>query len=151
MYTIKHRAYGTIKRFKARLVDNSFTQSYGMDYQETIAPVAKMNFVRIRLSLVATFDRPLHQFDVNNTFFNIVIWKKRFIWTSHLDLRVPRQKEKYTGSKRPCMVSSNPQELGLTGLVMLRVDMGSGKAKLIVPYSLNTLCKANHGTYCVCG
>lgn len=47
-----------------------FTQTYGVDYQDTFAPVAKMNIVCVLLSLVANFDWHFKQFDVNKTFLH---------------------------------------------------------------------------------
>ena len=59
VYTIKHRADGTIERYKAELVAKGYTQSYSVDYQETFAPIAKLNTVRILLSLAENQDWPL--------------------------------------------------------------------------------------------
>ena len=41
-----------------------------MNYQETFALVAKMNIVRILLSLVVNFDWELQQYDVKNVFLH---------------------------------------------------------------------------------
>jgi hypothetical protein len=49
-------------------VAKGYTQTYGIDYQETFSPAAKLNTIWILLSLATNLDWPLHQFDVNNTF-----------------------------------------------------------------------------------
>ena len=70
MFTIKHKADGSVERYKSRLVIKGFTQTYGIDYQETFSPVEKLNTIRVLISLAANLDWPLHQFDVKNAFLH---------------------------------------------------------------------------------
>ena len=53
-----------------QLVAKGYTLFYGVYYQETFALVAKLNTVRILLSLTANQDWPLLQFDVKNVFLH---------------------------------------------------------------------------------
>ena len=70
VFTIKVRPNGSIEIYKARLVAKGFTQTYGIDYTETFAPIAKLNTIRVLLSLAANLDWPLYQLDVKNVFLN---------------------------------------------------------------------------------
>ncbi|KAL0641875.1 hypothetical protein Bca4012_102599 [Brassica carinata] len=63
IFTIKYKADGQIERKKTRLVARGFTQTYGEDYIETFAPVAKLHTIRIVLSLAVNLGWGLWQMD----------------------------------------------------------------------------------------
>ena len=79
MFTVKHTADGSIERYKIRLVAKNFTQTYGVDYQETFAPIAKMNTIRILLCCAANLEWDLRQFDVKNTFLHGDVEKEMYM------------------------------------------------------------------------
>ena len=56
VFTTKHRGNGTLETHKMRLVAKGYTQTHGIDYQETFVPMAKMNTIHILLSLATSFD-----------------------------------------------------------------------------------------------
>jgi len=67
VYKVKYKAYGTLERYKARLVAQGFTQIEGIDFFKTFSPAAKLTTMQFLLSVVANFWY-LQQLDMDNAF-----------------------------------------------------------------------------------
>ena len=57
-------------KHKARLVVKGFSQVEGIEYTETFSQVAKMNSIRLVLSLATSFKWEVHQMDVKSAFLH---------------------------------------------------------------------------------
>lgn len=70
LYKTKFKPDGSIDKYKARLVVLGCRQTYGIDYTETFAPVAKMTSVRAVLAVAAMHDWDAFHMDVSNAFIH---------------------------------------------------------------------------------
>src|SRR5713226_2975871 len=70
VYRTKYASDGSVERLKASLVSKGFSQVEGIDYNETFAPVAKMNSICLVLSLAALHNWEVHQMDVKSAFLH---------------------------------------------------------------------------------
>ncbi|GJX10165.1 retrovirus-related pol polyprotein from transposon TNT 1-94 [Tanacetum coccineum] len=61
---------GVVSPNKARLVAQGYNQQEGIDYDETYAPVARLESIRILLAYVCALDFKLFQMDVKSAFLN---------------------------------------------------------------------------------
>ena len=61
---------GNITRNKARLVAQGYNQEEGIDYEETFAPVARLEAIRILLAFACFHNFKLYQMDVKSSFLN---------------------------------------------------------------------------------
>lgn len=68
LFRIKRNSDGSVARYKARLVAKGFTQTPGLDFKETFAPVVKPQTIKVVLTIALEQGWSLHQMDVNNAF-----------------------------------------------------------------------------------
>ena len=70
VFKIKYNHDGTVNKYKARLVAKGFTQVYGIDYEETFAPVVQLKSIRTFLALAAAEKQKVYQYDFKTAFLN---------------------------------------------------------------------------------
>lgn len=63
----QYKVYGSLQRYKARLVANGKSQRLGIDYGETFSSVVKPATIRTVLSLATSKKWPIHHLDVKKT------------------------------------------------------------------------------------
>src|ERR1044071_497299 len=70
---------GTVIRNKARLVAQGYNQQEGIDYDETFAPVARIEAIRLLIAYAAHKGFKLFQMDVKTTFLNGVLQEEVYV------------------------------------------------------------------------
>ena len=68
-----------VVRNKARLVAQWFCQKEGTDYEETFAPVDRLEAIRILLAFAASKGFKLYQMDVKSAFLNGYIEEEVYV------------------------------------------------------------------------
>ncbi|GJU98880.1 retrotransposon protein, putative, ty1-copia subclass [Tanacetum coccineum] len=61
---------GAVHTFKSRLIAKDFTQTYGIDSEETFYPVANIRAIRILIAIAAFYGYEICQMDVKTAFLN---------------------------------------------------------------------------------
>jgi hypothetical protein len=79
VFKIKQGTNGDVERYKVKLVAKGFTQTYGMDYNETFSRVAKFTSIRCILALATLEDMEIHQMDMKIAFLNGKIKKEIYM------------------------------------------------------------------------
>ncbi|GJT03314.1 retrovirus-related pol polyprotein from transposon TNT 1-94 [Tanacetum coccineum] len=70
IYKVKLDEYGDVLKNKARLVAKGYRQEEGIDFEESFAPVARIEAIRIFIANVASKNMTIYQMDVKTAFLN---------------------------------------------------------------------------------
>ena len=70
LFKLKLKVDGSIDKHKARLVAKGYSQIEGIDFEETFAPVAKLNTIRMIISVATKYHWKIQQLDVKSAFLN---------------------------------------------------------------------------------
>jgi hypothetical protein len=111
----KQDEHGVVTRNKARLVAKGYAQVVGLDFEETFAPVARLESIRILLAYAAHHSFRLFQMDVKSAFLNGQS-RRRCTWSNPLALRMNGTPTTCVSSLRRSMDLSKPQEHGMNAL-----------------------------------
>ncbi|GJY61733.1 retrovirus-related pol polyprotein from transposon TNT 1-94 [Tanacetum coccineum] len=74
VYRNKKDEHDTTTKNKARLVAQGYSQEEGIDYDETFAPVARMEAIRIFFAFAMYMNFKVYQMDVKSAFLNGPLW-----------------------------------------------------------------------------
>ena len=87
----KSGEHGTIIRNESRLVTQGYTQVEGVDFDETFAPIARLESIRILLSITSHLNFKLYQMDVRSVFLNGMLQEEVYVEQSKdfVDLHRP--------------------------------------------------------------
>nr|GEZ52679.1 retrovirus-related Pol polyprotein from transposon TNT 1-94 [Tanacetum cinerariifolium] len=70
IYKVKLDEYGYVLKNKARLVAKGYRQEEGIDFEESFAPVARIEAIRIFIANAASKNMTVYQMDVKTAFLN---------------------------------------------------------------------------------
>ncbi|GKE04672.1 retrovirus-related pol polyprotein from transposon TNT 1-94 [Tanacetum coccineum] len=70
IYKVKLDELGGVLKNKARLVARGYRQEEGIDFEESFAPVARLEAIRIFIAFAAHMNMVVYQMDVKIAFFN---------------------------------------------------------------------------------
>ncbi|GJU88146.1 retrovirus-related pol polyprotein from transposon TNT 1-94 [Tanacetum coccineum] len=79
IYKVKLDELGGILKNKARLVARGYRQEEGIDFEESFAPVARIEAIRIFLAFVAHKNMIVYQMDVKTTFLNGILREEVYV------------------------------------------------------------------------
>nr|GEV78361.1 retrovirus-related Pol polyprotein from transposon TNT 1-94 [Tanacetum cinerariifolium] len=79
VYRNKLDENGVVTKNKARLVTQGYNQQEGIDYNETYAPIARLEYIRILLAYACALDFKLYQMDVKSAFLNSFINEEVYV------------------------------------------------------------------------
>jgi hypothetical protein len=115
-------------------VAKGYAQVAGLDFEETFAPVARLESIRILLAYAAHHSFKLFQMDVKSAFLNGPIKEEVYVEQppGFEDDRYPDQSTMSTSSLRCSMDLSKPQEHGMNALEIFLFLMLSRLGKLIL-------------------
>nr|GFB25873.1 retrovirus-related Pol polyprotein from transposon TNT 1-94 [Tanacetum cinerariifolium] len=83
IYKVKLDEYGDVLKNKARLVAKGYRQEDGIDFEESFAPIARIEAIHIFIANAASKNMTIYQMDVKTAFLNVEL--KEEVYVSQLE------------------------------------------------------------------
>ncbi|GJS72831.1 copia protein [Tanacetum coccineum] len=107
---------GVVSRNKARLVAQGYNQQEGIDYDETYAPVARLESIRILLAYACALDFKLFQMDVKSAFLNEML--KKFGLEDSKPMKTPMSSDTKLTKDEECESVDSTKYRGMIGSLL---------------------------------
>ncbi|GJR68803.1 retrovirus-related pol polyprotein from transposon TNT 1-94 [Tanacetum coccineum] len=121
---------GIVSRNKARLVAQGYNQQEGIDYDETYAPVARLESIRILLAYACALDFKLFQMDVKSAFLNGFINEEKFGLEGSKPMKTPTSSDTKLTKDEKCESVDSTKYRGMIGSLLYitasRLDIAVG-------------------------
>ena len=79
VYKTKKNAHREVERYNTRLVAKGYKQRHDIDNEIVYAPIARMETIRLLISLAAQMKWKIHQLDVKSSFWNGYLEKEVYV------------------------------------------------------------------------
>jgi hypothetical protein len=79
VYKIKFNKKDKVEKKKTRLVAKGFAQQLSIDYGETFSPIARLDTVRVVLTVAAENKWSVYQMDIKSTFLNDILQEEVYV------------------------------------------------------------------------
>nr|GEX07720.1 integrase, catalytic region, zinc finger, CCHC-type, peptidase aspartic, catalytic [Tanacetum cinerariifolium] len=108
IYKVKLDELGGILKNKARLVAHGFRQEEGIDFEDSFAPVARLEAIRIFLTYAAHKNMVVYQMDVKTAFLNCNLREEVYISHNPRGIFINQSKYALESLKKYGFESCNP-------------------------------------------
>ncbi|GKA41346.1 retrovirus-related pol polyprotein from transposon TNT 1-94 [Tanacetum coccineum] len=103
IYKVKLDEMGGILKNKAHLVARGYRQEEGIDFEESFAPVARLDVIRIFLAYAAHMNMIVYQMDVKKAFLNGILREEVYVSQSEGFVDQDNLNHVYTSLRRLSM------------------------------------------------
>ena len=100
VYLTKRDTQGNVTHYHAYLVAKGFSQTAGVNYEETFTLIARLDSLRLLLSLTANCDMEVHHIDIKSAYLNGDLDEEKFTWINQRASQYQARSLRYAASRK---------------------------------------------------